>query len=122
MTPLLDLETGEDFMKTVWTKLNRLARTAALIALVVGTMGSGGGSCCGQSLPVPPPPLDAVWCDFAAVPCTNQSRNSDMSSPDFLQPNGCLGVPCTTTGGASCDVTDATHTPRGTAPNDFASC
>lgn len=30
-------------MTGVWTKLNRVMRTTALIALVIGTMGSGGG-------------------------------------------------------------------------------
>lgn len=109
-------------MNSVWMKLNRAMRTAAMIALVLGTMGSGGGSCCGQSLPVPPPKLDVTWCDFTAVHCLQQSRNADMNSPDFLQPNGCLTVPCTTTGGAACNNVDPNVTPVGTGPNDFSTC
>jgi hypothetical protein len=112
-------------MNSIWNKLNRWVRLAAVSALVVGTMGSGGGSCCGQNIPVPPPPLDITWCDFSAVTCLQQSRNPDMSSPDFLQPNGCLTVNCTTslaTGAGNCSITDPNFKPQGTGPNDFSTC
>jgi len=95
----------------------RLVRHAVFIALFVGTMGSGGGSCCPGPPPEikVPPPLDAVWCDFTAVPCLNPSRDSST-----LQPNGCLGVPCTTSTGASCDTVASGS--NGTGPNDFTTC
>jgi hypothetical protein len=110
-------------VKTFWRSLNRVVRPPlALIVLAVGAMGSGGGSCCGQTKFPPPPTLDVVWCDFTAVPCLTQTRNADPNSPDFRQPNGCVGVPCTTTAGASCDTIDPNVTPQGTGPTDFSSC
>ena len=97
--------------------LQRLVRRAALIALLVGTMGSGGGSCCPGPPPEVkiPPPLDAVWCDFSAVPCWTGDRD-----PTTLKQISCTEVQCTTTAGAPCNTVAPGS--NGTGPNDFQTC
>ena len=108
-------------MKARYAFVGRVVQKAALIALVIGTMGSGGGSCCpGPPATIVAPPLDAVYCDFTAVPCLQPTRLDDPGNPRHGSLNGCASVPCTTTSGALCN--DIAPGSNGSGLNDFTTC